>query len=136
MGIIFSSGEEMSKVLTELHQELLKEEENKEKFREKGVVVKFQISDPDGSTILDPQEPDLISSKSDLEPDINIKMKADFMHDFWLGKTNIVESIKSGHFKVEMGRDIAAAKLIDLLPILARGLDIYPSLCEKHGITT
>ncbi|GEM_PF-3556447 len=134
MGIIFDSSEELNKVINDLVQELLKEEENKEKFREKGVVVKFQISDPDSSTLLDPREPELLSSKSDLEPDINLKMAADFMHDFWLGRTNIVESIASGHFTVEIGRDIAAAKLIDLLPILAGGLDIYPSICENHGI--
>ncbi len=133
-GIIYDSSEQLEKVLYELVQQIFKDESNRQKFKEKGVTVKIEVTDPGCSVFLDPAAPDIASRNGDLRADIVLKMEADLMHDFWLGRTNIVEKIAGKRFQVELANNIAAAHLIDFLPLLVSGLDIYPALCEKHGI--
>ncbi|MFY9115176.1 MAG: hypothetical protein WAO23_08065 [Dethiobacteria bacterium] len=133
MGLIFDSQEQLEDVLEELMNKMFKEE-NIEKLKEKNVVIGFQIKDPDYKIMLDPQHPEIIRKGVSDKADITLKMEADFMHEFWLGRTDIIESMKNKDFIIEMGPDVAAAKLIDFLPLLVPGLDYYGEICKKFGL--
>ncbi|NLI70902.1 MAG: hypothetical protein GX364_08580 [Firmicutes bacterium] len=133
MGLIFDSQKQLEDVMEELMNRMFKEE-NVEKLKEKNVVIMFQIKDPDYQVMLDPQHPEVIRKGVSGKADIIMKMEADFMHEFWLGRTDMIESIKNKDLTIEIGPEVAAAKLIDLLPLMVPGLDYYEEICEKFGL--
>ncbi len=134
MGKVYSEPALLKSVVSELIDGIL-QGDNKKDFLDKKIKVNYYIKDPDFSFFLDPENKEIYTEVMSDSPDISLSMESDFMHDFWLRKTNIMDSIKKGDFNVELAPHIATAKLIDLLPILAKGLDIYPGICEKSGIT-
>lgn len=134
MGKVYNDMDVLKSVINDLIEGIL-QGDNKNDFLEKNIKVNYHVKDPDFSFFLDPAKKDIYTEDISDSPDISLTMESDFMHDFWLKKTNILESIKKGYFKVELAPYVATAKLIDLLPVLAKGLDVYPDICKKNGIS-
>ena len=132
MAAVYDNGEVLGNVLEELFKELLDGEKQAE-FKQLGVTVKFKTENPDCVVFIDPQQDDVVQLGKDDDADITFKMQADFMHDFWQGKTDIIKSIGDGKINMEMSKDLVSAKLIDLLPLMVKGLEVYPQLYEKYA---
>ncbi len=133
MGLIFDSQEQLEDVMEELMDRMFKEE-NMARLKEKNVSIMFQIKNPDYRIMLDPQHPEIIRKGGGGKADITMEMEADFMHEFWLGRTDMIKSIKNKDLIIEIGPEVAAAKLIDLLPLLVPGLDYYGEICKKFSL--
>ena len=127
MGAVYETGEQLAGVISELGRQLMEKPEIRETFTAAGVTVKFELTDPDCNVVLDPKA-DPIVQVGDGDTDVSLSMSADFMHDFWLGKTDIIKSIGNGDIVITLAPHIEAVKMVDLLPLLLPGLDIYPSL--------
>ncbi len=128
MGAVYQSSEQLSAVLGNLARRMFALPENREGFVENGLTVKFVITDPECSVYLDPKDSQIVRDGDDQSADITMSMAADFMHDFWLGKTNIIKSMENGDLTITLEPHVPAVKAVDLLPLLLPGLEIYPEL--------
>ena len=69
-----------------------------------------------------------IRVKTVVKPIVEMAMKADVAHDFWLGKVNVPFAIVSGKI---MARG-PVAKALQLLPVIKPAFDIYPNVISQH----
>jgi len=131
MGTAYESSKQLLDVLAELARQMFAQEGLREQFVALGVTVKFSITDPDCVVYLDPQDAAVVRPGDDSAADLTLAMTADHMHDFWMGKTNIIESLGNGALIVTAAAHVPAVKSVDLLPLLLPGLDLYPGLRER-----
>lgn len=127
MGVVYQTSEELAGMVSELGRRLMEMPEIREAFTAAGTTIKFELTDPDCSILLDPKAEELVRV-GEGEADVALRMSADFMHDFWLGKTDIIKSIGSGDIAISVAPSVETVKIVDLLPLLLPGLDIYPAL--------
>ncbi len=128
MGSAYESSDQLKKVLGELSRQMFGQDDKRDRFVAEGLTLKFSITDPECVVYLDPQDASVVRLDDDSEADITISMSADFMHAFWLGKVNIIESLEKGDMLITAAAHVPAVKSVDLLPLLLPGLDIYPGL--------
>jgi hypothetical protein len=93
------------------------------------LVVRFHYKDPDGMVTVDGSDGNEIrvhTGACDIQPVIELSMKSDTAHNFWLGKENPVMALISGRIasKGPVNRALA------LLPVVKPAFDIYPGVVD------
>ena len=97
-----------------------------------GLVIRFKYTDPDSEITID-------ASKSPVElclgpcgrtPTVDMSMKAETAHLFWLGKVNLVAALTRGTI-VAKGPIPAIMKL---LPVITPAYKIYPQILQEKGL--
>lgn len=127
MGVVYQTGEQLAGVVSELGRRLMEMTEIRDALKAAGVTIRFELSDPDCKVLLDPHAEQPVQV-GEGEADVTLRMSSDFMHDFWLGKTDIIKSIGNGDIVINVEPHVETVKIVDLLPLLLPGLDIYPTL--------
>jgi hypothetical protein len=100
------------------------------------LVIRFQVRDPDGVVTIDcratpPPGQHIVASlgPSAVKPDLTLSSSADFGHEFWLGRANIVNSLLSGKTRAE--GDVTQA--MKIMPILKPVQALYKRTLKSLG---
>lgn len=105
------------------------------KLLESRLIVQFRYRDPEGLVTidcLDGKEMKIVVGQTLLKPVVEMTMKADVAHDFWLGKVNVPMALMMGKI-VSKG---PTPKALALLPVIKPAYDLYPKVLELKGKST
>jgi putative sterol carrier protein len=70
-----------------------------------------------------------VMGESTLKPDLAFSNSADFVHQFWQGKVNVVSALLYGEVK----RDGNISQAVKLLPAIKPIFDLYPQILKEIG---
>src|SRR6185437_10169525 len=96
------------------------------------LVIQFKYRDPDGLLTIDcsdGKELHIIVGHTSIRPVVEMSMKADTAHEFWLGKVFVPGAILSGKI-VSKG---PTPKALALLPVIKPAYAMYPKVLEDTG---
>ena len=131
----FASTAELDRVMDLLWHRIKADPDMSHKLIETKLVVQFKYRDPESSLTIDcsdGQNMNIIIGKSDIKPIIEMSMKADIAHEFWMGKINVPLAIMSGKI-VSKG---PTPKALALLPVIKPAYAIYPQVLQEAGKVT
>lgn len=132
---VFSSTDELQQVMQELWNEIRVSPEMAEKLIASRLIVQFRYREPEGLMTIDcsdGEEMKIIAGHTDVKPHIEMSMKADIAHDFWLGKVNVPMALMMGKI-VSRG---PTPKALALLPVIKPAYQIYPRVLDSRGKST
>ena len=131
----FSSAAEIDKIMDNLWHKIKADPDMNKKLLASKLIVQFKYRDPESSLTIDcsdGQDMKIIIGTSTLKPVVEMSMKADVAHEFWLGKVNVPLAIMSGK-SVSKG---PTPKALALLPAITGAFKIYPSVLQEAGKVT
>jgi hypothetical protein len=131
----FANTEELNKVMDLLWTKIKNHPEMSQKLIETKLIVQFKYRDPDGVMTIDcsdGQNMNIHIGPTNIKPIIEMSMKADIAHEFWMGKTNVPLAIMSGKI-VSKG---PTPKALALLPVIKPAYAIYPEVLQEVGKKT
>ena len=105
-----------------------------EKFAESGVILKVTHTEPDAVFTVDMPAKKVLygdDARNGPKPVVEMFMKADVGHRFWLGKVNISLALAKG----EMRAKGPVPKILKLVPIAKSMFPRYREKLEKDGRT-
>lgn len=132
---VFKDPDQLYELLGGLFNQLMSDPAIAEKGAESGLVIHFAYTDPDSEIWLDAHEKDpakigIICGPSDLVAEVEMSMKADVAHQFWLGNVNLMVALTR--------RQIVAKgpipKIMKLLPIIKPAYAMYENLLREKGL--
>jgi hypothetical protein len=129
---VFTSTEELQTVMAELWQEIKKTPDICEKLIASNLIVQFRYREPEGLITVncgDGRDMNIHIGSTEVKPHIEMSMKADIAHNFWLGKVNLPAALMMGKI-VSRG---PTPKALALLPVLKPAYDIYSRVLEIRG---
>jgi hypothetical protein len=127
---VFENKEIVTKMFGEIWTRMVNETEFGPKLKESGISLYFIINDPDLEMYVDENGPLFGDEASNKTPVVTMKMAGDNVHRFWLNSLNIPKALA-------MRQVIAKGpvnKVLQVLPLLKTGKDMYPDYCKKYGI--
>jgi putative sterol carrier protein len=128
----FSDSEALHRVMTELWNRIKANKEMSESLLGSRLAVRFNYRDPMGQMTIDSrdgQEMKITAGASDVKPDVEMDMKSDVAHEFWLGKVSVPMAILTGKI-VAKG---PVQKALALLPAIKPAFTIYPEVYKKYN---
>jgi len=126
----YASSEELDKVMETLWGKIRDDEGMSQKLLASKLVIRFNYREPKGHLIVDcsdGQNFKFTTGENHTKPIVEMSMKADVAHEFWLGKVNVPVAIMSGKI-VSKG---PTPRALALLPIVKPAYAIYPSVYES-----
>lgn len=106
------------------------------KIKKSGLIIRFQYTEPEAQIWIDcvndsGEEGAHIQWKKtmDVEPVVDMSMKADVGHQFWLGNVNLLTALTRKQI-VAKG---PIPKILKLLPTIKPAYKIYPEHLKKIG---
>lgn len=128
----FQSSKQLEEVVGGFFHELFKNPEISPKLKAARLKIKFVYSDPDLSisadTGADPVE--IRFNDDQFKPEVQMSMKADVAHRFWLGKVNLIAALT----RREMVAKGPIPKVLKLLPAIKPAYKLYPEFLKKKGL--
>lgn len=132
----FKSQEEMFDVFRSFFEAVASNPAIGPDFQKSKLIVRFQVHDPDGLMTINCRDVapagkyfSFTLGETGVKPDLTLTSSADFNHEFWLGKANVISALFGG--KVCADGDIAlAAKIV---PFLKPVFDLYPRVLRQLG---
>ncbi len=131
----FANSDELHRVMNELWMRIGRDPDMLEKLLASKLIVQFQYREPEGRVTIDCSdgiEMRVSTGEQLLKPIIEMSMKADVAHQFWLGKVNVPFAIVSGKI-VSRG---PVQKALTLLPVIKPAFDIYPNVISQFKTVT
>jgi hypothetical protein len=126
----FASTDELQKTMVELWNQIKNDPSMCEKLLSSKLIVQFQYRDPDGKITIDCSDGKqfvIYGGETKVKPQVEMSMKADVAHEFWLGKVNVPVAILTGKM-VARG---PVNKALALLPVIRPAYEMYPDI-YKH----
>jgi len=132
---VYRDADQLYELLGGLFNQLMEDRELAKRGAESGLVVHFVYADPDSEIWLDAHEKDtekisIICGPADLKADVEMSMKADIAHQFWLGDLNLMAALTR--------RQVVAKgpipKVMKLLPIVKPAYRMYRELLLSEGL--
>jgi hypothetical protein len=133
---VFADADQVYELLGGLFDELMKDREIAEKSAATGLVIQFKYEDPDSEIWLDAsrKDPDhigiILGPAEGLTADVEMSMKADIAHRFWLGNLNLMVALTRKQI-VAKG---PIPKIMKLLPVVKPAYAMYRSMLEEKGL--
>jgi putative sterol carrier protein len=127
---IFASSKDLINTLCSLWEAIKTNHEMSKQLIESKLIVQFRYRDPEGLLTVDCSDGNdmkIIVGKTSIKPIIEMSMKADVAHEFWLGKVNMPMAIIMG--KVQAKGPVP--KALALLPVLKPAFEIYPNIFKQ-----
>jgi putative sterol carrier protein len=127
----FSSSEQLYDVFNGFMNDMAADPELGPKFVKSKTVFRINYTDPEASILVDcTHDPiQITEGPSDVKPDVELTMKADNGHLFWLGKLKITTAITKRKVKVS-GQ---VTKMMNLLPALDPAFARYRTYLAEKG---
>ncbi len=128
---VFANTDKMYEVLGSLFKTLLGDSEVGPKFVESGIIIKFNINNPDGIIWLTNDDGGkVICGPSDHKTTVEMTLDGDTCHRFWLQEISMPVALSKGLIKAKG----PLPKVLKLLPLLKPAYQAYPDIAKKHGI--
>jgi len=127
----FSSSEELQKVLGGFFEELIQVEDIRNSLLKCGMVIRFNYEQPSLSITIDSRNNDIdfLYDDKEMKPDVEMKMKADIAHKFWMGQVNLMMAIARRQI-IAKGQ---IPKVLKLLPVVKPAYKLYPDYLKRHN---
>jgi hypothetical protein len=133
---IFASTNELNEVMENLWARIKADPSMNNQLLKTGLIVRFHYREPAGRLTVDCSdgvEMKISTGESDRKPMIEMFMKSNMAHEFWLGNVNVPVSILAGKI-VSKG---PVNKVLALLPVVkpayAFYLDVYEGVIIKRN---
>lgn len=133
---VFKDADQVYELIGGLLEKLSEEENIAEKFAVSGLVIRFGYTDPDSEIWLDASKKDpgdiavICGPAEGLTPDVDLSMKADVAHQFWLGQVNLMVALTRKQI-VARG---PIPKIMKLLPVIKPAYAMYQSMLLERGL--
>jgi hypothetical protein len=131
---VFESKEKMQTILGGLFEKLMNDPVMGPKFAQTGIVIKFNISDPDGDLWLTPGDGtkgDVLWGSIDTKATVEMTLSGDTCHKFWLKHISMPVALAKGLIKAKG----PMPKVLKLLPLLKPAYEMYPEHAKSHGLS-
>ena len=129
---IFQQKETMEEMFGEIWTKLVKETSFGKELKENGISIYFEVTDPSLVMYVDSEGPLFSDQAKAKTPVITLKMSGDTVHKFWLNSLNIPKAIALRQVKAKG----PIAKVLQVLPLLKPGKEMYPEYCAKYNLPT
>lgn len=129
---VFSSTQELQDLMQSLWDSIAQTPEIADKLTESRLIVQFRYREPEGLVTIDCSDGQSLKihvGPTDLKPIIEMSMKADVAHEFWMGKVNVAMALMMGKI-VSKG---PTPRALALLPAIKPAYEIYPKVLEIKG---
>ena len=127
---VFRDTEHFYEVMTPFFNRLKDHPEIGPKVIASGLVIRFIYTEPDANITIDCPNAQVIQGNSELNADVEMTMKAEVAHRFWLGKVNLMLAIT----KREIIAKGPIAKTLKLLPIIKDSYAMYREYLIEIGM--
>ncbi len=126
---VFTNTQHLYDVMQELWSRIKADTDMSNRLLQSRLIVRFHYREPDGWLTVDGSDGEEIKvhiGHNDLKPDVEMFMKSDVAHLFWLGKENPAVALLTG--KIQSKGQVN--KALALLPVLKPAFQIYPTVLE------
>lgn len=126
----YANTDELHRVMKHLWDAIAEDPEISKKLLQSRLIVQFTYREPEGRVVVDcsdGKEMKVYAGETPVKPVIEMAMKSDVAHEFWLGKVNVPLAIISGKI-VSKG---PVNKALALLPAIKPAFDIYPGVLTQ-----
>ena len=127
---VFASTEELNEVMEKLWNRIKADPDMSKKLIQSKLSVRFHYREPEGRLTLDctdGKEMKITIGDDGVKPAVEMFMKSDVAHEFWLGRVNVPVAILSGKI-VSKG---PVNKALSLLPVVKPAYAMYPEIFES-----
>lgn len=129
---VFASSDELTDVLVKLWDKIKTDPTMVKQLTDTKLIVQFKYRDPDGLLTIDcsdGQELKVITGPTKLKPIIEMSMKADIAHEFWMGRVNVPMAVMSG----KIASKGPTPKALAILPAIKPAFKMYPEILKESG---
>lgn len=126
----FTDTQQLYDVLGSFFNKLKDDPEIGPKVVASGLIIQFQYSEPDGIITVDCPKNEIIIGATEIKPDVEMSMKSDIAHRFWLGKINLMVALTKGDIKAKG----PIPKIMKLLPIIKGAYAMYKDYLKEKGL--
>jgi putative sterol carrier protein len=126
---VFASADEIFEFVGGIFEESFADPVIGDEFAASGVVLKLHYTDPDGVMTVDMPNKKVVYGPDGPKPSVEMFMKGDVAHKFWLGKVNVSMALAKGQMRAKG----AIPKILKLVPIAKKLFPKYLELLEKAG---
>ncbi len=123
----FKNTEELNRVLLMLWDAIREDEQMSSQLLQSKISISFYYKEPESKLTVDctdGNEMKIYVGEINFKPVVEMYMKSDLAHDFWLGKVNIPLALISGKI-VSKG---PVNKALALLPVIKPAFNFYPEI--------
>jgi putative sterol carrier protein len=132
----YENSEQLKDVFANFWPRAKKQDEVHEKLAKSGIIVRFDIEQPEVHVTINFQEEGedgklgTLSFDSDVEPEIAVWSTSETTNKFWQGKLNTTIAMAKGDVKL----DGSIAKALGLLSKIKPLFKIYPEVLKDMGL--
>lgn len=127
---VFQNKESMENLFNELWTKMINETRFGEELAKSGITIFFNVNEPDVVMYVDGKGPLFGDAARAKNPVVTMQMSGDTVHKFWLKQLNIPKALALRHIKAKG----PVSKVLQVLPLLKPGQDIYPDYCLKYDL--
>ncbi len=131
---VFESKEKMHTVLGGLFEKLMDDPIMGPRFVQTQIIIKFNISDPDGALWLTPGDGikgAVLWGDIGEKATVEMTLSGDTCHKFWLKHISMPVALAKGLIKAKG----PMPKVLKLLPLLKPAYEMYPEHAKAHGLS-
>jgi hypothetical protein len=128
---VFKNAEDLNRVMLALWEGIKADKSMSDQLLRSKLTVSFIYHEPDSKLTLDcsdGKELKVYIGETDFKPLVEMAMKSDLAHEFWLGKVNIPLALISG--KISSRGPVNSA--LALLPVIKPAFKIYPAIYQHN----
>jgi len=127
----FANTDELQTIMVELWNTIKSDPSMSTKLLNSKLIVQFRYREPDGIITIDCRDGKqflVYGGDVKIKPEVEMAMRSDVAHEFWIGKVNVPVAILTG----KMMAKGPVNKALALLPVLKPAFDIYPEIYKRH----
>lgn len=128
---VFADTDQLYSVMNELWAQIKADPAMSDALLRTKLIVRFRYREPDGFITIDGSDGEnlrITLGDCDATPIVEMSMKSDVAHNFWLGKENPAMSLLQGKM-VSRG---PVNRALALLPVIKPAFNIYPRIVEEQ----
>lgn len=131
----FQNAEEVYEILGTFFRSSAEDDAIGPEIQKSGLVIQFTYSDPESVLTIDTKNPPdhayygVYEGPMDVNPDVQLLMKADIANQFWLGKLNLLAAIT----RKQMVAKGPIPKILKLLPAIQPAYEKYQTYLREIG---
>ena len=127
---VFKNADEMFEILGGMFRMVLDNPTVGPKFKESGVVIKFNITEPSLVLWVDTVNMKVLSGSQDLKANVEMDLSGDSCHQFWLKELKLPIALAKGKIKARG----PMPTILKLLPLLKPAWEAYPDIARKNNL--
>lgn len=127
---VFGSSEELKNVMLTLWSKIQADPDISDNLLRSKLIVQFRYRDPEGLLTVDASDGvdlKITWGKVDKKAVIEMSMKSDIAHEFWMGRISVPVAILTGKM-VSKG---PTPKALALLPVIRPAFEFYPDIIRE-----